>query len=175
VLGFWIRALFAATSLAPMFLTFALVYALKRPAISGSLLLLAVALVVACKLIIKRAHKDIPQEEIYASSVKIADQSTLTFIVAYLFPLVFAKPSDPGITGLGVLALVFVLLLVAVYRSNGYSFNPVLGLVFGYHFYEIVTTKDFTYLVVSKREIVNTREPIEGRPLSLYMYLDAEG
>ena len=175
MLRFWIRALFEATAIAPMLVTYALVYAGQQTAISGSLILLAVALIVACKLILRRAHKDIPEEPIYASSVKIADQSMLAFIVAYLFPVVFARPTEPGSVRLGVLALVFVLLLVAVYRSNAYSFNPVLGLVFGYHFYEITTTKDFTYLVVSKREIVNTREPIGGRPLSLYMYLDAEG
>jgi hypothetical protein len=70
---------------------------------------------------------------------------------------------------------VFVLLTVALYRSNGYSFNPVMGLCFGYHFYEITTAKNFTYVVVSKRKIVNTRGPLRGKELSPYMFLEAEG
>lgn len=174
MLSFGARALFAATSLAPMLVTYALVYALDQPALSGTLILIAVVLVIVCWSILRKAREDIPQETLHISSIKIADQSTLTFIVAYLFPVVFSRPSEPQLVGLGVLALVFVLLLVAVYRSNAYSFNPILGLVFGYHFYEVTTTKQITYLVVSKREIVNTRYGIKGIPLSLYMYLDTE-
>ena len=174
MLSFWARALFAATSLAPMLVTYAFVYATVSPALAGSLILLALLLVVACWRIVRSAHKKIPEEPLYIDSVKIADQSMLTFVVAYLFPLVFRNPSEPQADALIVLAVVFVLLIVAVFRSNAYSFNPVLGLVFGYHFYEMTTTNNFTYLVVSKREIVNTRKPIRGRSLSLYMYLDAE-
>jgi hypothetical protein len=108
-------------------------------------------------------------------AVRIADQQMLTYIVAYLVPLVFSKLLEPTAPRLAMIAFVVVMLFVAVYRSNGYSFNPVLNLVFGYHFYEVTTELQFTYVVVSKQKIVNTREVIKGRELSPYMYLDAEG
>jgi hypothetical protein len=104
--------------------------------------------------------------------VKIADQAVLTFVLAYLWPLVFARITS---VRLSVLLFVFLLLVVVVYHSKAYSFNPILALVFRYHFYEVVTTGDFTYVVVSRREMINTRTPITGMQLSPYMVIDAEG
>lgn len=175
MLSFWAKALLAATSLAPMLFCYAILYALSEPIVSGLLTLMAIALIVVCKGLLAKVQEHLPERPIHLDSVKIADQEMLSYIVFYLLPLVFGRFLEPTAARLGVLALVFVLLVVALYRSNGYSFNPVMGLVFKYHFYEVTTEKKFTYLVVSKRKIVNTKGPIHGKELSPYMYLEAEG
>jgi hypothetical protein len=175
LLSFWAKSLLAATSLAPMLVCYAILYARAEPGLSGLLILIAIALVGVCKFLLTKVQKHIPGRPIHLDSVKIADQQMLTYIIAYLLPLAFAKLVEPTAARLGLLAIVFVLLIVAIYRSNGFSFNPVMGLAFGYHFYEVTTEKSFTYVVVSKRKIVNTRGPILGKELSPYMYLEAEG
>ena len=175
MLSFWAKSTLAATSLAPMLICYALLYAGAEPRVSGALIIVAIALVAVCRLLLGEVQKHIPEKPIHLDSVKIADQQMLTYIIAYLLPLVFAKLMEPTAPRLGLLVFVFVLLTVALYRSNGYSFNPVMGLCFGYHFYEITTAKNFTYVVVSKRKIVNTKGPLRGKELSPYMFLEAEG
>lgn len=160
-----------ASALAPMLVTYALVYYPTSRGGAAALVVAAVALVLTCGLILSLASKRLPEQRIRIKSVKIADQAVWTFVLAYVFPLVFANIVTVRFS---VLALVFVLLLIVVYYSKAYSFNPVLMLVFRYHFYEVVTEGDFTYVVVSKRVMVNTRRPVKGMQLSPYMVLDAE-
>ncbi len=160
-----------ASALAPMLVTYALVYYPTSKGGAAALALTAVALIGACGLILSLASKRLPEQRIRIKSVKIADQAVWSFVLAYVFPLVFANIVT---IRLSVLALVFILLLIVVYYSKAYSFNPILMLVFRYHFYEVVTEGDFTYVVVSKRVMVNTRTPVKGMQLSPYMVLDAE-
>lgn len=171
-LSFWARSLLSATALAPMLLTYAFIYYPINRGYALLMVLLAAVLIAACKVILDLALKRIQEQKIRIKSVKIADQAVLTFVLAYLWPLVFARITS---VRLSVLLFVFLLLVVVVYHSKAYSFNPILALVFRYHFYEVVTTGDFTYVVVSKREMINTRAPITGMQLSPYMVLDAEG
>lgn len=171
MLSFWARSLLTASALAPMLLTYALVYYPLNKGGALALVCVAVALVGACKLILDLASKKVQEQKLRIKSVKIADQAVLTFVLAYLFPLVFARITTVRFS---VLLFVFILLLIVVYHSKAYSFNPVLGLLFRYHFYEVVTEGDFTYVVVSRRVMVNTRTPITGMQLSPYMFLDAE-
>lgn len=172
MLSFWARSLLTASALAPMLVTYALVYYPTSKGGAVALVLFAVVLIGACGLILNLASQKLPEQKIRVKSVKIADQAVWTFVLAYIFPLVFANIAD---VRLSVLAFVFILLLVVVYHSKAYSFNPILMLVFRYHFYEVVTEGEFTYVVVSKRVMINTRTPIKGMQLSPYMVLDAEG
>lgn len=135
------------------------------------MVLVAVALIGVCGLILHLASKKLPEQKIRIKSVKIADQAVWSFVLAYVFPLVFANIATVRFS---VLAFVFILLLVVVYYSKAYSFNPILMLIFRYHFYEVVTEGEFTYVVVSKRVMMNTRAPIRGMQISPYMVLDAE-
>ncbi len=171
MLSFWARSLLTASALAPMLVTYALVYYPTSRGGAAALVVAAVVLIVTCGLILNLASKRLPVQRIRIKSVKIADQAVWTFVLAYVFPLVFANIVTVRFS---VLALVFVLLLIVVYYSKAYNFNPVLMLVFRYHFYEVVTEGDFTYVVVSKRVMVNTRRPVKGMQLSPYMVLDAE-
>lgn len=172
MLGLGARLLLAATQLAPLLATYAFVlYPLNKwsALVAG---LLAVILVIACRIILHFAAKDIQEETIRIKSVETADSQVLVYVAAYLYPLLYEQITTVRIS---VLIFVFVTLLMVLYHSRAFGINPVLQMFFGYKFYKVVTRGDFTYIVVSRRKIVNTRTPIDGRQLSPYMYLDAEG
>ena len=170
MLSFWARSLLTASSLSPMLLTYALVYYPYSKGGAAGLAFLAVVLVGTCRFILGLAARKVQEQKLRIKSVKIADQAMWSFVLAYIFPLIFARIAT---VRLSVLVFVFILLLIVVYHSKAYSFNPVLGLIFRYHFYEVVTEGEFTYVVVSRRVMINTRTPIRGMQLSPYMFLDA--
>ena len=172
MLSFWARLLLAATQLAPLLATYTFVYYPIDRWIAIGFALVAVVLCVLCRVILHFAVKDIQEEPLRIKSVRTADPHVLAYIVGYLYPLVYAQVTT---VRLSVLVFVFVVLLLVLYTSKAFNINPVLQMLFRYKFYEVVTRGDFTYVVVSKRKIVNTRTPIDGRQLSPYMYLDAEG
>ena len=172
MLGFGARLLLAATQLAPLLAAYAFVIYPSSKWGTVFATLIAIGLVVLCRIILYFAVKDIQEEALRVKSVRTADRQILAYVVAYLYPLIYAQITTVRIS---VLIFVFLVLLLVLYHSRAFSINPVLQMCFGYKFYEVVTRGDFTYVVVSKRKIVNTRTPIDGRQLSPYMYLDAEG
>lgn len=169
--GYPVRILLAATSLAPALFTYAALIFLGNPKLGIFWIVLALALAVTCRIVLNVYRRKL---EIYPSfrikAVKPADQAVFAYIVAYLLPLLLENYTDVNLLGI---AAIFGVLFLAIYRSNAYSFNPLLVMLFRYHFYE-VTTEDpeFTYVLVSKREIKNTEAPVESVQISHYMFLD---
>jgi hypothetical protein len=129
----------------------------------------ALVLVVLCWGLIYLAKRWILEEEIRLKSVKTADTHILWFIAGYLYPIAYQQIA---LVRLDVLLYVLAILLIVLYVGRAFIINPVLQIVFRYKFYEVVSRRDFTYIVASRRELVNTRTPIDGRRLSSYMYLD---
>lgn len=172
MLSFGARLLLAATQLAPLLAAYTFVYYPIDRWIALAFSVIAIGLVLLCRIILHFAIKDIQEEPLRIKSVKTADPHVLAYIIGYLYPLVYAQLTT---VRLSVLIFVFCVLLLVLYTSRAFNINPVLQMFFRYKFYEVVTRGDFTYVVVSKREIVNTRTPIDGRQLSPYMYLDAGG
>lgn len=172
MLSFIARLALTATSLAPMLLTYSFAYYSINKWVAGAFLVIGLLLLALCKLLLYLSTKMIQDEPVRLKSVKIADQHVVWFVAAYLYPIVYSQLTT---VRLSVLAVVLITLVVVVYNSRAFNFNPVLNMFFRYHFYEVITEREFTYVVVSKRRIVNTRVPIVGKQLSPYMYLDAEG
>ena len=172
MVGFGARLLLAATQLAPLLAAYTFVlYPLCKWWAAASLAL-AIGFVLLCKPILRLATTTIQEEPLRIKSVKTADSPILAYIVAYLYPLVYMQISTVRID---VLVFVFVVLLLVLYHSKAFTTNLVLQAIYKYKFYEVVTRGDFTYVVVSRRKLVNTRTLIDGRQLAPYMYLDAGG
>lgn len=107
------------------------------------------------------------------TSVRVADGSAVTFVVAYLLPLVTIQVDA---IRWGVLIVVLFLLATLVFYSDAYLVNPLLAMPpFAYHFYEVTTEEEVTFILVSRREIMNTRDPIDVLQVSRFMYLEVEG
>lgn len=152
------------TSLAPVLLVLAAVFVFTDESWSWSLYK-AVA-TIACVLgtigfaymghkVIKFYRAKVDHEYKKFTSLKVADKSAVTFVVVYLLPLA----RTPGLeVQWGVLAVVLLLVAVVIFHSNAYLVNPLLAMPpFRYHFYEVTTKEEVTFILVSRREIVNTR------------------
>lgn len=177
-----VRFLFTVTSLAPLFLTYAVVFlfndrfafALTANNVKGFLCIVAMAaLVLICQRVLTFYSNKVPSGPMQITSLRVADRSAITFVVVYLLPLVTVQ----GIEIRPIILLVVVGLLAwLIYHSEAYLVNPLLSMwPFKYHFYEVTTKEEVTYILVSRREILNTRDQLEVKQISTYMFLDVEG
>jgi hypothetical protein len=178
--SFPIRLLFTATSLAPVLITYAVLYVFEDEKLTSwsenktlalAFLGAATLLLLLCAVFLRLYPKHLDDDPFSITSLKSADRSVLAFVVAYLLPIAFTQAIHVRVE---VLVFIFLILLVVVYRSDAYSVNPLLGII-GYHFYEVTTDDGVIYVVASRREIRNTRRPIKGMRISRFMFLDAEG
>ena len=177
-----VQSLFTVTSLVPLLFTYAVVFflndgfefALTANNIKGLLCIIAgVPLVWACHRILWFYSNKVASGPMEIASLRVADRSAVTFVVVYLLPLVTVQ--EIGIRPV-VLLIVLVLLAWLIYHSDAYLVNPLLSMwPFKYHFYEITTEEEVTYILVSRREILDTRDPLEVKQISTYMFLDVEG
>ena len=176
-----VRFLFTVTSLAPLCFTYAVVFflnddfavALTVNNIKGLLLLaLMGALVWTCRSVLSFFSTKVASGPMKITSLRVADRSAITFVVVYLLPLVTVQGIDIRPS---VLLIVLGLLAWLVYHSDAYLVNPLLAMwPFKYHFYEVTTNEEVAYILVSRREILNTRDPLEVKQISTYMFLDVE-
>lgn len=103
---------------------------------------------------------------------KNSDKQVLTFLLAYLMPILtkhdylFHDFNCPTLVLLGIVA-------IAVYHSNAFDFNPMLGLL-NYHFYEIEDASNFPYLLISKSPLKAAAQEIVVVQLFEYTFLAVE-
>ncbi len=176
----FIRFLFTLTSLAPMCLVYAALFtfdsepilSLTENRIKAVICLAVMGLLVGiCLAVLWFYAKKVKQRSLQISSLRAADAPAIGFVAAYLLPVAF---ESAFMVQWGVLVVVLALLAWLVYVSDTYLVNPLLRL-FGYRFYEVTTKDQVTYILVSRRRIVNTDEPIDVRVGSNFMFLRVKG
>jgi hypothetical protein len=156
-----IRIAFTATSLAPVLLVYAALFlfdgdplfawSANRVWAIGCLLAIAACLY-ACHRILRFYSERVSSGPKKFDSLKVADKSAIAFVVVYSLPLITRQDMEIRI---GALIVLFALLGVLIYHSDAYLINPLLTLPpFRYHFYEVTTKEEVTYVLVSKREIL---------------------
>jgi hypothetical protein len=170
MLNIFAKVFLVATSFAPVLLTYAYVYYLKDGASAAaiSLVVVTILLVLVCVLLIKAAKSTIGTVSFPISSVKTADTETVGFVVAYLLPLI---APDSATVNLNVLMFVLVIFFLVVLTTNSYHCNPLMGLL-GYHFYEVTTAQEVTFLLITRRDVRNSRSVERVIQLTDYMVLD---
>lgn len=131
----------------------------------------SVALVLICVCLIRLCRKNGERETLFSKKVKPADKEILAFLLAYLLPL-FSKEAI-NFTG-DIFVAVYVLLVIAltVYHSNSYTFNPLLSLLFRYHFYEVEGPNGMTYLLITGKTLLASENEITVVKIYDYIYLD---
>lgn len=170
----FVRFLLTSTSLAPMCLVYAALFAFDEPPSKFKALgclSLVVALTFICLGVLWFYSRKVKQRSLQISSLRPADQPAIGFVVAYLLPVAFERAF---VVQWEVLIVVLIMLAWLVYISDTYLVNPLLRL-FGYKFYEVTTEDQITYTLVSRRKIVNTDEPIDVRVGSNFMFLRVKG
>ena len=176
-----VRWLFTATSLAPILLVYAAIFffdggpwlALNASKAWAAVCLIGVlACLYLCHVILQFYANKVSSGPLRISSLRVATGSAVTFVVVYLVPLITLQVAEIQPE---VVVVVFVLVAFLIYHSDAYLVNPLLAMPpFRYHFYE-VTANEVTFILVSRREILNTRETLEVKQVSRFMFLDVEG
>lgn len=134
-------------------------------------LLIFIAMVLLAGFIIRFAGRKFSVGRIEAKTIKPSDNNFNTVIFS-IIPAVI-KFSNPGIND-GTILIIFVTLgtLMGLTMKGSYHHNIVLKLLFRYRHYEVQETKGGTYLVVSKRYLINPAELTQYVRLADHMLLD---
>ena len=69
------------------------------------------------------------------------------------------------------LGLVFSIFFLAIYYSNAFDFNPLLGLC-GYHFYEVQSEDGMTFLLMTRNHLLKPEQVAEVVQLFPYTFLN---
>lgn len=147
------KLLLVASSLAPVLAAFAVREIANGKSVGSTwpLLVATVALPVICFLVIYYAKTNLEQQSLHVKKIKSTDKEVLAYLIAYLLPLLATDVVDFRDNTLTT-AFIFGMIFLAIFHSNAFHFNPLLGLV-GFHFYEVVCDDDMTYLLVTNRII----------------------
>ncbi|MCC9602876.1 hypothetical protein LOC67_20190 [Stieleria sp. JC731] len=147
------KLLLVASSLAPVLAAFAVREIASGKPVDSTwpLLLVTVALPVICFLVIHYAKNNLERQSLHVKKIKSTDKEVLAYLIAYLLPLLATDVVDFRDNTLTTV-FIFGMIFLAIYHSNAFHFNPLLGFV-GFHFYEVVCDDDMTYLLVTNRII----------------------
>jgi len=179
-----VKTLLVATSLAPILLTYwfievvnayqkelGIVENVKLYWDTGIVFLVStVLLVILCLVIIRLARTRSETLPISIEEIKTADNESLGFILVYLLPL--ASGISEGFS-VPILVFVAVLFFFIVMTSNSYHFNPLLNF-FGFHFYEVKVSGGINYILLSRKNITNSKSINHAHQLTEYMLLEHE-
>lgn len=160
------------TSFAPVFITYAFVLWIKDGFTCTVVwvIIIAIILTVLCLLIIHLARKELEIVQFPIRAVKTADSEIVGFLVVYLLPFV-SLTSDT--INEPVMGFILVLFFLVAWSTNSYHVNPILAL-FRYHFYEVTTSQNITFLLMTRRNLRNTTSINHVVQLTDYMVLDTE-
>ncbi len=122
--------------------------------------------------ILSRAKKTLGRVPLKPDRMNSNDQQLLAFLLAYILPLT----SGDSLTFKHPVAALYVLglLVLCIYHSNAFHFNPILSLFFGYHFYE-AETEGRKYTLITRRSHPNVPEdPLTVIELADHVYLEVD-
>jgi len=158
------------TSFSPIFLTYSFILYMRGESLLKIVILLGIIilLLITCVLIIELSRRKLEVVRFPINSVKIADGEVVGFLVAYLFP--FTSLTTDKVNEITLLFVLFIFFVV-IFGTNAYHFNPLLSLL-GYHFYEVTTESNVTYLLITKKTLKNTVSINEVAHLTDYIVLD---
>ena len=165
------KAILISTAFAPALGVYGIVLLTECEYVMGAFFMAtAFALWGLCHVCLRRSVKHSPRLELKPTSVEVADNETLNFLLVYLLPLITRDLTDYNWIAWGIVAAVFVLVVAASYS---YHFNPLL--VFsGWHFYKVNTEEEVKYVLITRDRIREAKKPRRVGRLTEYIFLDKE-
>ncbi|MEG8945630.1 hypothetical protein [Rosettibacter firmus] len=128
-------------------------------------LIVAVVLWTIAFVILRTGRKKLQLLPVKIESISTADKEMISFIFAYLIPLL--EISYP------LLFFLLGLFVFIVLTTHSYHFNPVFGL-FGYHYYEVSIEGGTTFILMTKKTLMNTKQINSVVQLTDYILLEKE-
>jgi hypothetical protein len=168
------KSLLVGTSLAPTMLIMAVdEYASGRFTnwwcFGVQLLIIAFGFLICALCIMWYAKRHNQRQKLETCKAKNSDKEVLTFLLAYLLPILGKHEYLFKGFNLQTMA-VFALVWMTIYHSNAFNFSPMLGLL-GYHFYEVEDGGKFPYLLISRKPMKNACETRSVVQLFDYTFL----
>ena len=172
MLNEFVKLLFVVTSLAPILCVFAVCDIDKGNGywLAGILFGLAFFLVLCCWCFLQFIAKKIAEQSVKITSLSSTDKETLAYMIAYLLPIISGSMMDIR-EHVFVSVMVLTILVLCVFHTNAFHFNPLLGL-FGYHFCEIKTPLGNTAMLITKRTHRCQQQTLSVKELWYLVYLD---
>ena len=130
-----------------------------------SWLIIAILLLVVLKFIIETAKRKLEIVPIYISEISNADKESLIFIFTYLIPLLEIDSK--------MIFFLLILFFIIIFTTNIYHFNPLLGLL-GYHQYEVKLKEGTTFILITKKTLINVKQVKSVVQLTDYILLEKE-
>lgn len=163
------KILLITSSIAPIGLVYAwLAYQDSSYYWAGGIFVACTVLIAACILLFRESTRVLERFPLKLKSVEAADRENIAFMLLYLSPLF---TSQFGQINMGL--LIPTLSIFALLTSTGYNyhFNPLLGLV-GWHFYKVESDEGVTYVLITKKQLRNTKQIDLVGQLTDYILID---
>lgn len=165
------KIILTATAMSPVGLVFAWIQFQNENYISSAFFLLfAVFLFWLCYKLIARAQKKLEHLNFSIETVEAADRESIGFLLLYILPLFTAS-----LDKLNWQIWIPIIIIFSIIVGTGYSyhFNPLLNLL-GWHFYKVTTPEGVIYVLLTKKELRNTKKKFKVVQLTEYIVLDVE-
>lgn len=163
------KMLLTSTAIAPVGFTYAWVAWFDGEKIFAGLAVAAsLFLILICINLLRYAKENLEKFKFTAATIEAADRENMGFLLLYLLPLFTASFASLNWT-----IWVPTLVIFAVITSTGYSyhFNPLLGIM-KWHFYKVGTPEGVTYVLITKKELRDARNPLTVAQLTEYIVID---
>ncbi len=171
----FLEHLFVLTSISPVFLAVWISESINAGSYIKGLfwLILFIILIPLSWIIINFSEKKLEVTTIKVKSIAPADREVTAFLIAYILPILsFMK------LNIWIILFIVGLLYISMLTTSNYHFNPVLGLFFGYHYYEVEIEGEnggkIIYILMTKRTIKNAKNIRKIVQVSDYMLMEVE-
>jgi len=135
------------------------------------LIILFLLLVLVAYLIVLHAKKKLAMGRIQLKSVKPSDTNfvpVLFTVIPFIHKLYSPDTSD----NIYILSVLIAGVIYGLTMKGSYHFNIILKLILGYNHYEVATTGDVTYLMLSKQKLANKDQVKQYVPLADHMLIN---
>jgi hypothetical protein len=135
------------------------------------LLLIFLALLILCRQVIRFAQTHLSPQAIDIKAIKPANVNFVSAILSYVGPFFkfFLESGHDYIYAGGYFLMAAV---IAMVTSRAYHYNMTFSIFFRYQHFEVSTTKDVTYLILSRKHLVNKKQLTEVVHLTDYMLIE---
>ena len=117
--------------------------------------------------VVNKSKDKLESLPIQIKKAKSADKEIMGFFVAYVLPILF---KDINVDVSTVFVFICFLAFV-IWGTHSFQVNPLLGLL-GYHFYDVDSEDGISFLLMTKRKIVNVKNISRVVQLTEYLVVD---
>ena len=166
----FIKILFVITAYSPILLIYWVVGVYNSKCYLTNIFIppIFLGLIFLCWYILKLAKTKLTVNGIQLKSLKPADNNFMPLILSYFLPCIELYKKD----FIFICIWIVLLLLIILISKNSYHYNPILKFIFGYRYYEVQTTKDITYTLLTQKKLINKNQINQFSQLTDYLILD---